>query len=143
MTWEPAPPPPAPCPYCAHPVEMIENSSRLYRNGRNYGPRWVCTFCSSHVGVHEGTTTPLGRLADPELRKLKSEVHALFDPLWRAKEAKGFSKKQARGHAYAWLAVQLDIDSAHCHVGMFDAEMCRRAIAVLEPHRERLRRRAS
>jgi hypothetical protein len=36
------------------------------------------------VGCHKGTTKPLGRLADAELREWKKRAHAAFDPVWQA-----------------------------------------------------------
>ena len=46
----------------------------------------------------------LGRLADAELRTLKSEGHAVFDPLW--KERKIF---KSRKKAYEWLSEDMDL----------------------------------
>ncbi|MFB5268120.1 zinc-finger-containing protein [Paenibacillus enshidis] len=40
----------------------------------------------AYVGVHDGTDIPLGRLANRELRELKKQCHALFDPVWKNKK---------------------------------------------------------
>lgn len=118
------------CPYCARPAVLMQDSSPLYR-GRDYGPVWICRPCNAWVGCHRGTTTPLGRLADAELRRAKMAAHAAFDPLWQAKMRRDkVSKKRARGAGYAWLAQQLGIPREECHIGMMDAALCRRVVDV-------------
>lgn len=67
------------CPYCERPAEFLASSARVY-HGRDYGPVWACLPCAAWVGCHKGTTQPLGRLANAELRKAKMAAHAAFDP---------------------------------------------------------------
>lgn len=50
----------------------------------------------------------------------------------------GFNKGHARALAYRWLAGQLGIDAKDCHVGIFDDDTCRRAIAICEPFAAKL-----
>lgn len=124
---------PSPCPYCGGPAKLLGSSTPIY--GKDYGPIWVCLrypACDSYVGCHKGTTKPLGRMADKALRLAKSRVHRLFDPMWRAKIARdGCSRHTARAAGYAWLALQLRIPVEKCHVGLFDLELCGRAVDVL------------
>lgn len=80
-----------------------------------------CDPCDAHVGCHGGTTTPLGRLANAELRKHKMMAHKAFDPIWREH---GFTRKGA----YKTLAQRLGIKTEDCHIGMFDVDMCKRVI---------------
>jgi hypothetical protein len=68
-----------------------------------------------------GTTNPLGRLANAELRLAKRAAHTAFDPLGRDKGVK-------RRAAYTWLAKQLGIAGGDCHIGEFDFDMCRRGV---------------
>jgi hypothetical protein len=93
---------------------------REYGNGKCY----KCTKCDAYVGVHTGTKVPLGRLADRELRELKKECHALFDPVWRG-------RKLTRKIAYFRLAQALGIPSKECHFGWFDKEMLLQAKKIL------------
>lgn len=100
-----------------------------------YGKKfWHCAPCDAYVGCHPAVgkngkggkgdgTVPLGRLAGPQLRRWKQNVHALFDPLWK-------SGQMRRKQAYRWLAEQLSIDFKDCHVGMFDVETCKRAVQI-------------
>jgi hypothetical protein len=98
---------------------------------------WLCKPCDAYVGCHPPVdakgkggqgdgTVPLGRLANAELRRWKSNVHQLFDPIWK-------SGKKSRGGAYKWLAEELGIEIDECHIGIFDIETCKRAIAVCRP----------
>lgn len=109
------------CPYCG--AEAVwRDSSVVY--GQDYGKVWICSnypACDAYVGCHGGTKTPLGRMANAELRAWKKKAHAAFDPLWQR-------GRMDRSEAYGWLAAELALPSAECHIGMFDIEMCERVI---------------
>jgi hypothetical protein len=87
---------------------------------------WLCAPCDAYVGTHRNAqgAKPLGRLANKELRGLRGQVHAAFDPIWRA-------QSMSRAAAYKWLAQAMGISEANCHVGMFDEDQCRAALAIL------------
>jgi hypothetical protein len=116
------------CPYCHKQAQFFASSKRFY-HGRNYGPLWACTDCNAWVGCHKGTTKPLGRLADAELRQAKVLAHAAFDPVW----GKDRTRRRA---AYSWLAEKLGIPREECHIGMFDVPTCQRVIEVCTERRE-------
>lgn len=111
------------CPYCGEKAVLID-SAEVYR-GTSYGPIWICRPCKAWVGCHAGTVHPLGRLANGKLRRLKMDVHRLFDPLWK-------EKKISRKDAYRWLALALEIEFKRCHIGNFDEDMCERAIKLIK-----------
>lgn len=111
------------CPYCTQPATYRGNSRHLY--SRNYGPVWECVPCKAWVGCHKGTRTPLGRLANAELRKAKMAAHAAFDPMWKS----GDMKRRA---AYAWLADALSLPPEQAHIGMMDVAMCRRVMQAVD-----------
>jgi len=117
------------CDYCQGPTEFVDDSE-VYE--RSYGRKvYLCRPCNAWVGVHKGTTRPLGRLAKSELRKMKIQAHAHLDVLWRAAmRTRGWGQNQARGKAYVWLAASMGIEQAKCHIGMFDEEQCRQVIAL-------------
>jgi hypothetical protein len=112
------------CDYCSQQAELID-SEKVY--GRSYGLIYICWPCDARIGVHKGTTRPLGRLANKELREWKKRAHAAFDPLWK-------SKQMTRPDAYRWLAKEMDIKDAarDCHIGMFDVADCQRVVAIME-----------
>ncbi len=118
------------CPYCSESA-VFTSSTEVY-NGRDYGMIYLCRPCEAWVGVHRGTTIPLGRLADAELRRWKRAVHKVFDPIWHKAVARGARKTTARNTSYKWLAFALNIPREECHIGMFDVETCKRAIEIIE-----------
>lgn len=91
---------------------------------------WQCVPCKARVGCHEGSTEPLGRMANKELRFWKMRVHEAFDPMWK-------SKNITRTQAYRWLAKKLGIKKNNCHIGMFDIKRCKQAIEILTNHKEK------
>jgi hypothetical protein len=124
------------CDYCGKPAELVAGDV-IYPHREDLAAKkfWRCVPCKAWVGCHGGTETPLGRLANAELRAAKSRVHAVFDPLWKTKHWQtGCSRRIARRKGYAWLAGQLGIPFRRCHIGMFDVETCQRAIAICSEH---------
>lgn len=116
------------CPYCRAESDLVYGDVIYpHRPDLHHKPFYLCPPCGAYVGCHPGTETPLGRLADDELRKAKQRAHAAFDPLWKAK---GRCKKMTRRAAYEWLAGQLEIDASDCHIGMMDVETCERVVAI-------------
>jgi hypothetical protein len=72
-------------------------------------PFWKCDACGNHVGCHHKTanrTEPLGCIPTPEIRKARSHIHAILDPLWKG-------KKKARGRVYGKLASKLGLKEYH------------------------------
>lgn len=109
------------CPYCGKPAELVDDEV-IY--GRSYGHKaYWCKPCDAYVGCHKGTETPMGRLANRELRKWKMRAHAAFDMIWKCRYMR-------RYNAYAWLAEELNIPAEQCHIGMFDVDMCKKVIEV-------------
>ena len=124
--------PPVICPYCQTDAALV-TGREIYPHRKDLADKYFhrCRACDAWVGCHPGTSAPLGRLADKTLRAWKSAAHAAFDPLWRRKmEKQGITKAAARSAGYAWLAEQLQIAPADCHIGMFDDGMCKRVVEV-------------
>lgn len=118
------------CPYCGHAAELVD-SSVVY--GRSYGKVWLCRPCQAWVGCHKNSRrhAPLGRLANAELRAAKQEAHAAFDRLWQAKmRHHNVPQSEARPAAYRWLAEQMGMSKADCHIGKMDVQECRRVVEI-------------
>lgn len=112
------------CPYCNNNANLVTGEEVYpHRNDLYDKYFWLCKNCNAYVGCHPGSTNPLGRLANAELRKFKSAVHRVFDPIWK-------SKKKKRKEAYKWLSEKLNITFSECHIGMFDVDTCKKAIKV-------------
>jgi hypothetical protein len=112
------------CPYCGELAPLV-TGEQVYPHRPDLAHRkmYQCAGCDARVGCHPGTTRPLGRLANAELRAAKMAAHDAFDRLW-----KGGGMR--RGAAYEWLAAQLSIDRSACHIGEFDVADCRRVVAA-------------
>ena len=116
------------CPYCQQKAELVTGDVIYpHRPDLHQLQFWQCVPCMAYVGCHRGTTRPLGRLADAELRQAKQDAHAAFDELWKQITPAGTFD---RSGAYKWLARQLGIEVRQCHIGMFDVETCRRVVAI-------------
>lgn len=115
------------CDYCGRKAEFVD-SKVIY--GRSYGMIYLCRNCMAYVGVHQGTSKPLGRLANAQLRYWKKQAHAAFDPLWQYGRF-----KHCRNAAYAWLADQMHTPIDKTHIGMFDVGQCKQVIAICQNER--------
>lgn len=112
------------CPYCEQPA-VLASSTEVY-GGRDYGAIWLCRPCGAWVGVHRNSLgyAPLGRLANAELRRLKMQAHAAFDPIWKNDPNPG----QARARAYQWLGERMGLKKDRMHIGKLDEAQCRRVV---------------
>lgn len=126
-------PVPTICPYCSGPVSLV-NNAQIY--GKSYGS-WPWAYrcqdreCNSHIGLHPYTAIPLGTIANAELRAARMAVKIVFNPIW---QSHGGAYRSARSKAYVWLAAQMNISVARCHIGWFDLHMCNRAVQVCKTY---------
>lgn len=103
------------CPYCKQDAPLVD-SKLLY--GRSYGFIYWCRPCNAYVGTHKyDNVTPLGTLANAELREYRKKAHLVFDKRWR----NGAGRRKLE---YKKLADWLGIEVNDCHIGMFDKEKC-------------------
>lgn len=102
----------------------LRSNSLLY-NGKEYGngKAYICDRfpeCRGSVGTHPDGK-PLGTIPDDETKKLRMEVHALVDPLWR-------EQGHPRGQVYGYLGRLMKMHRKDCHIGMFSKDNCLTAI---------------
>lgn len=120
------------CDYCQGQAHLVTGKV-LYPHRSDLFDRffWYCEPCDAYVGCHAKNkghgdgTVPLGRLANAELRRARGKAHTAFDAIW-------MSGRMTRTEAYTWLANELDIAPQNCHIGRFDAEMCRAVARIAE-----------
>ena len=108
--------------YCGG-VATLQPNSVIY--GRKYGNgwAWVCenfASCNGSVGTHPDKR-PLGTIPDPETKKLRMQVHAQLDPLWR-------SGRFSRAKVYARLS---DAIGRPFHTGETTAAECREVLKTI------------
>lgn len=119
------------CPYCNNEPELVGGDVIYpHRPDLAFLKFFLCRPCDARVGCHRGTTRPLGRLANAELRQAKMAAHNAFDPLWKFNAFYGQQLK--RTQAYEWLAGKLGIEVDRCHIGYMDIETCERVVAICE-----------
>jgi len=100
------------CCKCEKKVEArLTDGSEIYPHRLDLWeiPFWKCDTCANYVGCHHKTTNPtnpLGNIPTPEIRKARSHIHALIDPLWK-------SGRFHRRNVYAMIAEKLGIKSYH------------------------------
>lgn len=112
------------CPYCGGSV-TYRSADGIYRENPHGVMLYVCSrypSCDAYVRVHEGTTIPVGSLANGELRALRRETHQWFDRLYR----EGIMTKD---DAYEWLSELISAPRAHAHIGLLGEYRCRQVIA--------------
>lgn len=120
------------CDYCNNDAQLVGGDTIYpHRPDLHHLHFWQCAPCDAYCGCHKGTTQPLGRLANAELRQAKQEVHVAFDELWKRTTPAGTFD---RNGAYEWLAAQLGIKRKDCHIGMMDLETCQRVVEVCVKH---------
>ena len=119
------------CPYCRTETHLVSGDV-IYPHRAIDVPRpkfldkkyYVCANNNDHyVGTYRDNVTALGRLADAELRSLKSQRHAVFDPLW--KDLKTFKSQK---DAYHWLSKEMNLPIEFTHFGMFSVAHCIEAV---------------
>jgi hypothetical protein len=125
------------CPYCKSNA-VLASSVEVY--GLDYGYIYKCSnypICDAYVGTHKGTTKPLGRLANKELRELKKKAHLYFDYMWKSRNSK-LKVKNSRKKAYKWLSEQLGISVNDTHIGYFDKETTMKVIDICSKYYKNL-----
>ena len=111
------------CPVCAKNLSFGKMSDFYRMTNFTTPPAWAekgayyHKQCNVVLGVHKGTTRPLGTPADPETRQARKEVHAAIDKYWKP----GPEKIMSRRSLYALLSRELGFSY---HTGDADITMC-------------------
>lgn len=111
------------CPICGS-GGKIKDSGIIY--GKSYGLVWACKnfpVCDVFVGVHKGTTTPLGTLADRRTREMRKQCHREFDVIWQ-------TGRMTRKDAYIKAASEMKVGDFH--IGELGYDDCVKFIEVLK-----------
>jgi hypothetical protein len=112
------------CEYCNKKAKMVTGEKIHPHRPDLYTLNfWRCDPCDASVGCAPGTITPLGRMANAELKKEKQLAHQAFDTIWK-------SGKIRRTQAYNLLSKKLGISVHDCHIGMFDKTMCQKVVEL-------------
>jgi len=123
-------PKPSKCRYCGNEVVFTSNAE-IYGKEYGNGKCFLCRNCKAYVGVHTETMTPLGTLANDELRKWRNKAHIEFDKLW-----KGKTRKMTRYKAYGWLSSKMNLKKDETHIALFEVEQCKKVLELLKEREE-------
>ena len=107
------------CPCCGSAVHL-RSADGIYRENSGNTQLYVCSKypeCDAYVRVHPGTATPMGSLANPQLRALRTKTHRQFDRLHE-------SGLMTRKDAYGWLAHMLQSPLSQAHIGYLSEYYC-------------------
>ena len=115
------------CPYCGspaifRPAAMVHGSSILEKGRYLY----VCSRfpeCDSYVAAHKKDKSPMGTLADRELRHKRILAHNALAELQKIRHMEKWA-------AYLWLQGKLGLTEEQAHIGLFSGQMCDRVISL-------------
>lgn len=115
------------CPYCDNDAQLT-TGDYVYPHRKDLKDInvYVCWPCDAYVGTHKGTTTPLGTMANQELRTARRAAHNAFDPFWRG-------GRMRRREAYAKLAALMNIPKSEAHIALFNVEQCKQVVDKVVP----------
>lgn len=114
---------PLKCNYCGSPT-VIRPASEVFCDPKRTGYVCICSRypkCDAYVSVYPGTKTPMGTLADSQLRRKRIVAHQFFDYIWK-------SGIMSRNQAYCWLADTLFLNKEQAHIAQFGDYLCDRVI---------------
>lgn len=124
---------PVKCDNCSGSFPELVHNRIVYGRDKGEWPLiWYCRKCKATVSCHPGTSIPMGYMATSKTRKLRQEVHKVFDRLW----LEGWS---SRDRAYRWLASQMHLTKHQAHISRFNSEQCRLAIKLCKERLEELK----
>lgn len=107
------------CPYCRSPVRF-RSADGIYKTNPNGVQLLVCSRypeCDAYVSVVAGTKTPMGSLANKQLRTLRRRAHEHFNCIYK----NGLMSKE---EAYSWLACILHVPMSQAHIGYLGDYYC-------------------
>ena len=109
------------CPYCGTLMVLRETQKYKYKDGKNR-KFWSCPRfpdCIGSIGAHPNGV-PLGKPAKIEVKKLRMELHEIFDQLWKI-------GRMSRESAYHWLSKRM---RKPIHIAELDEEQCVKALKI-------------
>lgn len=117
--------PPERCDECGSHVIRYTNNKILYKKPVGEWPYiWHCDSCKAAVGCHYGTFYPLGKMANYETRQARSLAHKWFDKIHKQ------YRFMSRTGAYTWLAEQMNMKRAECHIAHFNRAQCEEVVRL-------------
>lgn len=111
-------------------IKFVENKALYGENQGAWPYVYLCQVCEAAVGCHNGTRFPLGRMASRKIRQLRTEVHSIFDKLWKG-------GLMDRTKAYKWLSFELGLNFDECHIGWMQQSDLEKALILTNDYYNR------
>ena len=116
------------CPYCGSEAVLKLANKLLGSHAGHAGQQlYVCAnwpACDAYVFAHRHDTSPMGTLANKELRQKRIQTHNALAAYQRATQMQKWA-------AYIWLEGKMGLTEESMHIGLFSSADCDRAIALL------------
>lgn len=115
------------CPYCGspalcRPAGMVHGSSTQEKGRYLY----VCSRwpeCDAYVAAHKKDKSPMGTLANGDLRHKRILAHRALEELQNFRHMEKWA-------AYLWLQGKLGLNEEQAHIGLFSGQMCDRVVSL-------------
>lgn len=128
---------PTACDHCGDSAVMYSaNQTTIHNPNKRFG-LWKCLArdCGAMVTTPFGSRRPHGVMAPREVRKLRMELHVVFDKLWNQHHS-----LWSRDEAYEWLGIALEVPMDECNISRLSAENLQIAIGLAtDKFREHMR----
>lgn len=117
------------CPYCGADALLRSASFVHGKSEQSQGKHlYVCRNwprCNAYVAAHEFDLTPMGTLANGNLRHKRILAHKALEKYQKI-------TKMDRWATYLWLEGRLGLDKQRTHIGLFSEETCDEVIVLCE-----------
>lgn len=121
------------CPYCGspalcQPASMVHGSSVLEKGRYLY----VCSRwpkCDAYVTAHKKDKSPMGTLANGNLRHKRILAHHALKELQA-------SRHMEKWAVYLWLQGKLGLNEEQAHISQFSEQMCDRVVFICRQAKE-------
>ena len=125
------------CPYCGADALLRKASFVHGKSEKSQGKHlYVCRNwpkCDAYVAAHEFDLTPMGTLANGNLRHKRILAHKALEQYQKI-------TKMDRWATYLWLEGRLGLDKQSTHIGLFSEETCDEVIALCKEATKKYRK---
>ena len=125
------------CPYCGANA-VLKSANKLF-GAKVHDPDrflYVCSnwpACDSYVTAHAADRSPMGTLANRQLRHKRIQAHKALLAYRKATRTEKWA-------SYIWLEGKLGLDQKKTHIGMFSDAECDQVIALCRKEATRFNR---
>lgn len=111
------------CQYCGNEAKQVTGDViYTHRKDLEFLKFYHCSDCDAFVGCHKKDGSPLGTLANKELREWRKLAHFAFDDMWIGHGC------SARKDAYKWMSDTMKLHKNDAHIAMLSIDQCRQLI---------------